>query len=133
MRIETIFVMATIFSSSGTAPLNSVINYCTAATILNILLSRGKTICIWGSTDCPACCSCWCKGTGTLGSIVAGPATATWHVSGRCCCSVLPRSAAAKKTSGVARSENNTLRIVVLGVLCDFLFCISSSAYLQPR
>jgi hypothetical protein len=32
MRFETIFVMATIFSSSDPAPLNSVINCCTAAT-----------------------------------------------------------------------------------------------------
>jgi hypothetical protein len=29
--------------------------------------------------------------------------------------------------------EKNTLRVVVLGVLCDFLISISSFAYLQPR
>jgi hypothetical protein len=42
-----------------------------AATILNILLSRGKLFIFGAPTDWPvACCSCWCKGAGTLGSIV---------------------------------------------------------------
>jgi hypothetical protein len=39
---------------------------------------------------------------------------------------------AAADTPGVVRFEN-TLHVVVLGVHCDFLFCISSFAYLQPR
>jgi hypothetical protein len=34
---------------------------------------------------------------------------------------------------GVVRFEENTFPVVVLGVLCDFLFCSSSSACLQPR
>jgi hypothetical protein len=64
--------MTTIFSSSDTEPLNSDINCCTAATVLNILLSRGKLSTFGALTDWPvACCSYWCKGTGTLGSIVA--------------------------------------------------------------
>jgi hypothetical protein len=29
---------------------------------------------------------------------------------------------------GVVRLEENTLPVVVLGVVCDFFFCISSSA-----
>jgi hypothetical protein len=41
--------------------------------------------------------------------------------------------AAAEDTSGVSKVEKNTLRVVVVVVLCDFIFCISSSAYLQPR
>jgi hypothetical protein len=40
---------------------------------------------------------------------------------------VLPRSAAAEDTPGVATVEENILRVVVLSVLCDFLFCISYS------
>jgi hypothetical protein len=40
----------------------------------------------------------------------------------------LPWSATAKDTPGVVRLEENTLPVVVLGVLCDF---ISSSACLQ--
>jgi hypothetical protein len=35
--------MATIFSSSDTAPLDSVTYYCTTVTVLNIM-SRGKTV-----------------------------------------------------------------------------------------
>jgi hypothetical protein len=49
------------------------LNCCTAATILNILLSIGKLFTFGDPTSCPACSSCWCKGTGILGSILAGP------------------------------------------------------------
>jgi hypothetical protein len=50
-----------------------------------------------------------------------------------CCFAVLPRSAAAKETPGVVRLEENILPVIVLGVLCDFDFCSSSFACLQPR
>jgi hypothetical protein len=46
---------------------------------------------------------------------------------------VLPWSGAVKETPEVARFEEKTLRVVVLVVLRDFLFCIASIAYLQPR
>jgi hypothetical protein len=42
MRLQIIFAMATIFSSSDTPPLNSVINGCITDAILKIQLSRGK-------------------------------------------------------------------------------------------
>jgi hypothetical protein len=69
------------------------------------------------------CCSCWGKAAGTLGFIVAGPATATCCVWGCCCPSVLP---------GVVRLKENALPVVFLGVLCSFFFCSSSFACLQP-
>jgi hypothetical protein len=47
VRFKTIFVMASVFSSSDTAPLNSVINCCT---ILKIL-SRGKLFTFRALTD----------------------------------------------------------------------------------
>jgi hypothetical protein len=46
---------------------------------------------------------------------------------------MLPYSAAAKDTPEVARFEENNLRIAVLSVLCDFLFCIFTFANLQPQ
>jgi hypothetical protein len=64
---------------------------------------------------------------------VGGGATGTWLACGCCCWSPLFRSAAAKETRGVMMLEENTLPVVVLGVLCVILLCISSLAYLQPR
>jgi hypothetical protein len=49
-----------------------------------------------------------------------------------CCCCVLLRSAAAKARPGMVRLEEITLP-VVLGALCDFPYCTSSLACLQPR
>jgi hypothetical protein len=45
---------------------------------------------------------------------------------------VLPRGAAAKDKPGLVRLEENTLPVLVLGVLCDFFFCISSFACYSP-
>jgi hypothetical protein len=45
--------MATIFASSDTAPLNSVIICCTTVTTLN-MLSRGSLFIFWASTEWPA-------------------------------------------------------------------------------
>jgi hypothetical protein len=79
MKFKKIFIMATTFSFSDRQPLNSVISYCTTVTTLNMLLTRGKLFTFGAPTDWPAvCCSCWFKGKGTLGSIIAGPATAAW-------------------------------------------------------
>jgi hypothetical protein len=46
---------------------------------------------------------------------------------------VLLRSTAAKDSPGVVWLEEKTLPVVVLGVLCVFLFRVSSLACLQPR
>jgi hypothetical protein len=57
MRFKAILVLSTVFSSSETAPLNSVIN-CG-------ILSRGKLFAFGAPTDwLIACCSCWCKRKG---------------------------------------------------------------------
>jgi hypothetical protein len=42
-------------------------------------------------------------------------------------------STAAKDNPGVVWLEENTLPIVVLGTFCNFLFQISSLAWLQPQ
>jgi hypothetical protein len=49
------------------------------------------------------------------------------------CCCVLLRSTAAKDSSGMVWLEENTLPVVVLGALCNFLFGISFLACVQPR
>jgi hypothetical protein len=78
--------MVTILTSSHTAPFNSVIICCTTVTTTLNILSRGSLFTLGARTDWPVvCCSCWGKSAGTLGSIVAGPATC-------CCSSVLPRT-----------------------------------------
>jgi hypothetical protein len=46
---------------------------------------------------------------------------------------VLLRSIAAKDILGVVWLEENTLPVVVFGAVCNFLFRISSLAYLQPQ
>jgi hypothetical protein len=72
-------------------------------------------------------------GAETLRFLVGGcSGVETWGAWG-CCCCLPPRSAAAKETAGVVRLEENTLPVVVLGVLWAFLLCSSSLACLQPR
>jgi hypothetical protein len=90
--------MATILSSSDTAPLNSVIICCTTVTTCN-LLSKGWLFTIAAWTDWPACCSY--SGAGTLCFFaIGGLATGTWGAWGRCCCCVLPWSAARRRHLG---------------------------------
>jgi hypothetical protein len=116
--------MATILGSSNSAPLNSVIMCCAIVTTFSIL-SRGKLFTLGARIGWPLVyCSCWCKAAGTLGSIVAGPATVTWCVCGCCYSSVLPRSAAAKDTPGVVS--------LFLAVLCDFFSAFPPSRVCSP-
>jgi hypothetical protein len=73
------------------------------------------------------------KGGGALFSpTVAGQTCANKGGWGCCCHCVLLHSTAMKDSPGVVWLEENTLPIVVLGALWDFLFCISSLACLQP-
>jgi hypothetical protein len=74
-EIWSIFVMANIFSSSDTAPLNSVKLFYYSYYSQHIL-SRGKLFTFGAPTNWHVGCRlCSCKGTGTFGSIVAGPAS----------------------------------------------------------
>jgi hypothetical protein len=121
--------MTIILASSNTAPLDSAINCCTIITTINILL-RDKLVTFVARTDWPDVCIS--SGTGTLCFFVTGGlANGIWISRGRCCCYVLPRSAAAKETPGVVRFEEKPPHVVALGVLCDFRSCSCSSACLQ--
>jgi hypothetical protein len=121
--------MATILSSSDTAPLNSVTICCTTVTTRNILL-RGWLFVFWTRTGWP---DCWgCTGAESLCFFVGDRSgVVVWSACG-CCCCVLPWSASPKETPGVARFDENTLPVVVLGVLWAFLLCSSSLASAAP-
>jgi hypothetical protein len=124
--------MSIIFVSSDTAPLNAVIICCTAVTALN-MFPRGKFFIFGARTVWPVSC-CWrcCEGARALdSSSVAGPAAATWRGRSCCCCFALFHSSA--HSPDVMQLEENTLHVMVLGVLCDFLSRISSFSWLQPR
>jgi hypothetical protein len=64
---------------------------------------------------------------------VAGQACATEGGCCCCCCCLLFCSNAVKDCPVVVCLEEKILPAVVLGALCDFLFCISSLACLHSR
>jgi hypothetical protein len=118
-------VMATIFLSSDTASLSSVIISCTISATLNTP-SRDNVVTLGAWTNWPDSCGFWVKsGAG----ISAGLVCSCW---GCCSCCRLPRSTVAKDFLGIFRFEENALPSASLGADRRLLLCSGSSlAWLQ--
>jgi hypothetical protein len=126
MRYKTIFVIPITLDCSESEFFNSVIICCTTIDTVS-MSSESKLFTIGSQTDWPLS---WCRCGRFVCSELPRRAAAkdkvgvpqtdwplSWCRSGRFICSELPR-----------RAEENTLAVVVVGVLLDFHFCISSFA-----
>jgi hypothetical protein len=126
--------MATILSSSDSAPVSSVMIYWNTIVITLNMLFRDKLFTLWvWNYWLGTCWLCLKGGWAFISPSVLRQVCATGCGSSYCCCSVLLCTTTAKDSPGVLWLEENTLPDVVLGVLCNFLFHILSLAWLQPQ
>jgi hypothetical protein len=117
-----------IILSSDTALLTSVM-ICWNIIVAILNMSFRDELYIRSLNWLGTCCWLCLKGRGALISPTVVRHACVTEDSWGC---VLLRSTAMKDSPGVVWLEENTVPVVVLGALCNFLFHISSSVCLQP-
>jgi hypothetical protein len=113
--------MATILFSSDTAPLSSVIIWCTVVATLN-MSSKDELFTGGAWTDWPGFCA-----------LVNLYTCVGWLYCDCCVCWGMPRSATAKDCPGTICLGENTLPVDSFCCFWGFIRSISSLAWLQPR
>jgi hypothetical protein len=129
----TILVIATIFSSSDSAVLTVVIMCCTAVATLS-MVSREEPVVHGSMTGWECCCADFRLNAACSRYLSFAPNWRCWGCDCRCsvcpCCGS-PRTAAAKKSDGVAYPVENTLPLLRRGSFYSsaegFLFCMAAA------